>query len=87
MFRPGRSCESQVITVCQDIAESLDEGDSIDEIIIDFSKAFNLVPHDRHFTKLAAWGVVSKVVVWLRVLFIGRTEMVRVGGNCRRKSK
>jgi hypothetical protein len=23
-FRPGYSCESQVVTVCQDIAESLD---------------------------------------------------------------
>jgi hypothetical protein len=25
-FRPGYSCESQVITVCQDLADSLDEG-------------------------------------------------------------
>jgi len=45
-FRPGYSCESQVITVCQDIADSLDEGVNIDAIIIDFTKAFNLVPHD-----------------------------------------
>ena len=38
-FRLGYSCERQVITVYQDKANSLDEG-----IIIDFSKAFNLVP-------------------------------------------
>jgi hypothetical protein len=25
-FRPGYSCESQVVTVCQDIADSLDKG-------------------------------------------------------------
>ena len=56
-FIPGYSCESQVITVCQDIADSLDEGVSIDAIIIDFSKAFDLVPHDRLLTKLAASGV------------------------------
>ena len=37
-FRPGYSCESQVITVCQDIADSLDSGDRIDAIIVDFSK-------------------------------------------------
>jgi len=65
--------------VCQDIAETLDEGDSIDAIKINFSKAFNLVPHDRHFTKLAAWGVDSKGIVWVRELLVGRTEMVRVG--------
>jgi hypothetical protein len=26
-FRPGYSCESQLVTVCQDIADALDEGD------------------------------------------------------------
>ena len=46
-FRPGFSCESQVITVCQDIADSLDNGDKIDAFIVDFSKAFDLVPHGR----------------------------------------
>ena len=37
----------QVVTVCQDIADSLDEGVRTDAIIIDFSKAFDLVPRDR----------------------------------------
>ena len=65
-FRAGHSCESQVITVCQDIAESLDEGVIIDVIIIDFSKAFNLVPHVRLLTKPVALGVDLRVVVWVR---------------------
>jgi hypothetical protein len=55
-FRPGYSCESQVITVCQNITDSLDNGGSIDAIVIDFSKAFDLVPHDRLLTKIAASG-------------------------------
>jgi hypothetical protein len=49
--------------VCQDVADSLDEGVGIDAIIIDFSKAFELIPHDRLLTKLTASGVDSKVVV------------------------
>jgi hypothetical protein len=49
-FRAGYSCENQVITVCQDIADSLNEGVCIDAIIIDFSKAFDLVLHDRLLT-------------------------------------
>jgi len=44
--RPGYSCESQVVTVCHDIAGSLDEGVRTGAIIIDFSNAFDLVPHD-----------------------------------------
>jgi hypothetical protein len=43
-FRPGYSCESQVVTVCQDIADSLDEGLRTDAVVIYFSKAFDLVP-------------------------------------------
>jgi len=40
-FRPGYSCESQIVTVCQDIADCLDEGARIDAIIIDFRKLSN----------------------------------------------
>jgi hypothetical protein len=51
-FRPGYSCESQVVTVCQNIADSLDEGVRTDAVVIDFSKAFDLVLHDRLLTKI-----------------------------------
>jgi len=62
-FRTGYSCESQIITVCQDISDALDEEARLDAIIIDFSKAFDLVPHDRLLKKIAASGVDSRVVV------------------------
>ena len=37
-FRPGYSCESQVITVCQDMADTLDSGDMMDAILLTFLK-------------------------------------------------
>jgi len=37
-FRPGYSCESQVISVCHDIADSLHNGEKIDVVIDDFRK-------------------------------------------------
>jgi hypothetical protein len=80
-FRPGYSCERQVITACQDIADSLDEGVSIDAIIMDFVKAFDLVPHDRLLMKLAASGVDSRIVAWVREFLLGRTQRVRVEGQ------
>jgi hypothetical protein len=46
-FRPGYSCESQIVIACQDIADYLDEGARIDAIITDFSKAFELVPYSQ----------------------------------------
>ena len=68
-FRPGYSCESQVIAVGQDIADSLDNGDKIDAIIVDFSKNFDIVPHGRLLTKIGNSGVNSRVVVWIREFF------------------
>ena len=42
--------------MCQDIADSFDKGVGVDALIIDFSKAFDLVPLDQLLTKLAALG-------------------------------
>ena len=65
--------------MCQDIADCLDKGVNIDAIIIDFTKAFNLVPHDRLLTKLEASGMDSRVVIWAREFLVG--HRVRVGGQ------
>ena len=46
-FRLVRSCETQLITTFQDIAEMYGKkGSQIDIAVLDFSKAFDTVPHD-----------------------------------------
>jgi hypothetical protein len=84
-FGPRYSCESQVIAIYQDIADSLDNGDKKDAVIVNFLKAFDLVPHGRLLNKIANSGVDSRVVVWIREFLLGRTQGVRVGGNCLQK--
>jgi hypothetical protein len=80
-FRPGYSCESQVNTACQDIADSLGNGDRIDTFIIYFSKAFDLIPHCRLLKKIADSEVDSRVFVWIREFQLVRTQRVGVGGH------
>ena len=65
----------------QDIADFLDNGDKIDAIIFDFSKAFDSVPHGRLLTKISNSIVDSRVVVWIRENFLGSRQGVRVGGQ------
>jgi hypothetical protein len=80
-FRLGYTCEFQFITLCQDIADPLDEGEFTDAIIIEFSKAFDLVPHDRLLTKSATSGMDSCVAVRLREFLVRRTQRVSVWGQ------
>jgi hypothetical protein len=65
--------------MCQDIVNSLDEGVGIDAIITDFSKAFDLVPHDQLLMKLTASGMDSRVLVWVREFLVGRMGSRGVG--------
>ena len=80
-FRSGYSCGSQVITVCQNSAESRDKGDRIDATLTDFSKVFNLDPDDWLLMKIAISRVDSRVLAWVRELFLGHTQRVKVGGQ------
>ena len=56
-------------------------GDTIDDILFDFSKAFVLVPHDRLPTKIGISGVDSNVDACERLFFLCRTQGLRLGGQ------
>jgi hypothetical protein len=46
-FRAGRSCETQLVGFVADLAKSMDPNKQVDLAIMDFSKAFDKVPHLR----------------------------------------
>ena len=56
-FRSKRSCETQLAVTIDSIAQSLAEGTQVDIILLDFSNAFDKVPHERLLRKLGYYGV------------------------------
>ena len=56
-FRPGRSCESQLIFTTEDLVKSLDNHEQVDAVILDFSKASDRVPHQWLLLKLHHYGI------------------------------
>ena len=57
--------------MCQDIADPLEECVSTNAIIIDFSKAFDFVPHDQLLMTLASSCLDSKIIFWVREFLLG----------------
>ena len=56
-FPKRRSCETQLILTINDLARGLNDKQQIDAILLDFSKAFDRVPHQRLLLKLKHYGV------------------------------
>ena len=76
-FRKRRSTETQLIPFIDDLAKSLDVGEQIDCILLDFSKAFDKVPHSRRLLmKLQHYGVRGHLHDWITSFLLGRTQCV-----------
>jgi hypothetical protein len=80
-FVPGRSCSTQLLA-CLDIwTEILDRGSCLDSIYLDFSKAFDSVPHIRLCKKLENFGIQGKLLNWFRDFLRNRRQRVVVNGE------
>ena len=63
-FRSGRSCETQLVTTFQDLVQMHNKkGSQIDIAVLDFSKAFDTVPHDGLLSKLKHSGIDEKIAM------------------------
>ena len=56
-FRQHHSCETQLLLTVDDFAKALDHNNQVDVGILDMSKAFDKVPHERLTLKLHHYGI------------------------------
>ena len=56
----------------------VENGDCIDVIYLDFSKAFDTVPHQRLLSKLKAYGIQNNMLSWIESFLSERKQRVRV---------
>ncbi len=81
-FRAMRSCETQLITLVQDLAQNMasPKYKQTDIIITDFSKAFDKVPHKRLLYKLQYYGIKGQTLKWIEAFLSTRTQQVVLPG-------
>lgn len=80
-FVPGRSCTTQLLECMDEWTEALDEGESLDVAYLDFSKAFDSVPHNRLIHKMRALGIEGHVLEWCRSFLSNRKQRVVIRGS------
>ena len=79
-FRKRRSCETQLITTIQDLAKTMDNRGQTDIILLDFSKAFDKVPHHRLLHKLEFYGIRGSLHSWISSFLGKRFQQVLLEG-------
>ena len=79
-FRQRRSCETQLITTLNDFANCLNKKQQIDAILLDFSKAFDKVDHEKLLLKLHNFGIQNSLLKWMESFLLGRQQTVIVDG-------
>ena len=80
-FISMRSCSTNLLATLDSWTEMLDSGTPVDAIYLDFSKAFDSVPHLRLLEKLCSYGIKDNLLKWIRDFLIGRRQRVNVNGE------
>jgi len=65
-FMKGRSRVTNLISFYAQVTRLVDEGTAVDVIYLDFSKAFDSVPHSKLLEKLAAHGLDGCTLHWIK---------------------
>lgn len=77
-FTSGKSCLTNLLDFFETVTNELDDGNDVDLIYLDFSKAFDKVPHKRLLLKLEAHGIGGEVGRWIENWLAGRRQRVVV---------
>uniref|UniRef100_A0A8C3F2F9 Reverse transcriptase domain-containing protein n=1 Tax=Chrysemys picta bellii TaxID=8478 RepID=A0A8C3F2F9_CHRPI len=80
-FTKGRSCQTNLISFFEKVTDLLDKGNAVNLIYLDFSKAFDTVPHEELLVKLEKMGIDLKIQRWIRNWLMGRLQRVILKGE------
>ena len=80
-FRAEHSCESQLLLTTEDLVQNYENKIQTDLIVLDFSKAFDVVPHQRLPHKLDHYGIRGSTLLWIQSFLTTRSQNVVVDGS------
>ena len=79
-FRTGLSCETQLVMTYHKICKQIDLGKTVHSLVLDFRKAFDMVPHGLIVKKLIMHGFDNCLIRWITNFLASRQQRVLVRG-------
>ena len=80
-FTKGKSCLTNLLKFLEEVTKYVDEGNPVDVLYLDFSKAFDKVPHKRLVEKVKAHGIGSNIWRWIEAWLSERRQRVVINGK------
>ena len=80
-FTYHKSCFTNLLETFEDWTISVDQGNGVDVVFLDFKKAFDSVPHQRLLIKLRSYGISDDCLNWIGDFLRGRHQRVVVNGE------
>ena len=77
-YRKKYSCESVLLHLIEDWKGALDKNSVAGTVIMDFIKAFDLIPHDLLLVTLSAYGISTHSLHLLKSYLKNRRQLIRV---------
>ena len=77
-FRPGRSCEHALLNAQNTILQSLSKNQISLLLLLDYSKAFDVLDHDILIAKLNHYGIRGVALNWFKSYLSGRQQFVSI---------
>ena len=80
-FLPGRSTTLQLLKYIDHCNGAIVENLTVDAAYLDFSKAFDSVPHRRLLGKLESYGIHGTLLQWIESFLSDRTQTAMLNGH------
>ena len=80
-FMSTKSCLTNLLEFLEKITAEFDQGNPMDIIYLDFSKAFDKVPKNRLLSKLRTHSIAGKLVNWFESWLTDREQRVVLDGS------
>ena len=80
-FRPGRSCEHALLNAQNEILHAVNKKEIALLLLIDFSKAFDVIEHPIMLKKLEHYGIRGIALEWFRSYLSNREQFVTINNT------